>query len=168
MRKRIILEGPDGCSKTTIAYHLSKMISIPHYQSPHRHLINDKDVTLFNILKYGIHEQLYLAELCDVSVIYDRFFPSEYVYARVYHRETDFDLIERYDKWWNRMNGIMIFLDKPNLDKVDHLVMPEMYQNIRHEYENYKLFTSCKHITIDTSDQDLDKQLLTIISFLKE
>jgi|TARA_Y100000310_G_scaffold309357_1_gene353370 thymidylate kinase len=166
--KRIIFEGPDGCGKTTLSQIISDIYNIPVYTSPHRHKIDKNETLLLNILKWGIPEQLQLIQTCDSKIIYDRFFPSEFVYSSVYKRKTDKNLIFKYDKWWNDLDGVIIFLDKPCMEVNDHLVEKKYYQQIRKKYQEYKELTVCPHITIDSTSESVQEQLTQILKLLKD
>lgn len=167
-KTRIILCGVDRTGKSNIAYELSKILLVPTYKSGREHSVfHDKDAQ-FNILKWGVYEVLRLVEVCDISVIFDRFFPCEFVYSKVYHRNSDDGLVREYDRWWDSLDGKIVFLDKPKMDGKDELVNPDKYDEIRARYEDYKKITQCKHLTIDTSDYDIYKQVNTIIEFVKK
>ena len=165
---RVILEGCDKVGKTNIAAALSNVLDISVYKSGRENkLFHEKDGQ-YNVLKYGVYEQLQMVSALNLSVIFDRLFPSEWVYSKVYHRNSDDTLVLSYDSWWNEIDGKIIFLDKPEMDGEDELISQDKYQEIRALYEDYKKLTVCKHITIDTSDYNLDKQVYTIMEFLQE
>tara|TARA_Y100000296_G_C5118498_1_gene229092 strand:- start:61 stop:609 length:549 start_codon:yes stop_codon:yes gene_type:complete len=165
---KVIICGPDNVGKTNIAHALSKILNIPVYKSGREADIFHEIDAQFNVLKWGVYEQIRLIEILDVSIIFDRFFPSEYVYANVYKRNTDLDLIKKYDKWWSEIGGTIIFLDKPKMDGEDDLVKESEYSKIRKQYNDYRTITNCKSLYIDTSDHDLDKQINQILKFLGE
>ena len=168
MNHKIIVEGPDNCAKTTIAQVLSEKLGIPVYKSGREADIFHEEDAQFNVLKWGVYEQIRTIEILDASIIFDRFFPSEYAYAKTYDRNTDYGLIDRYDKWWSEMNGVIIFLDKPEMDGEDDLIKSSEYYTIRTHYNFYRnALTKCKTLFIDTSDYNLDKQINTILNFLK-
>mgnify|MGYP001573055098 CR=1 FL=1 len=164
---RIIICGPDLVGKTNIAAELSRVSGVPVYKSGREHkLFNEKDAQ-YNVLKWGVYEVLRLVEVCDLSIIFDRSFTCEYVYSKVYKRNSDDGLVREYDRWWDSLDGKIVFLDKPKMDGKDELINPEKYDEIRTRYEDYKKITQCKHLTIDTSDYDIYKQVNTIIEFVK-
>lgn len=167
---RIILEGPDGCGKTTIAYYLSKELNIPIFknQRTRNTLYNNEDDSnqFLSLLKWGVSEQLELIKQCDVSLIFDRLFPSEYVYSRVYMRNLYDDLVHQYDLTWHKMNGIIIFLDRKQLTKRDELVHSNEYNDIRMYYQEYREKTYCKNLFIDTSDEKYKNHVKIIKDFI--
>ena len=164
---RVILTSPDLCGKTNIAAELSRVTGVPTYKSGREHsLFHVKDAQ-YNILKYAVYEQLQIVSLCNLSIIFDRFFPCEFVYSKVYHRNSDDTLVLSYDSWWNELGGKIVFLDKPEMDGDDELIAASKYQEIRTLYDKYKKLTTCKHITIDTSDYNLINQVNTILEFLQ-
>ena len=163
----LIIEGPDNCGKTNIASLLSNILKIPVYKSGREvDAFNEIDAQ-YNILKWGVYEQLKMIETYGGGIIFDRFFPSEFVYSRVYNRKSDIELIKKYDKELNKLGGKIIFLDKEVMDGEDDLIKEEKYQKIREQYEIYKNeITSCSHITIDTSDRNTQKQLSKLLPFI--
>ena len=163
----LIIEGPDNCGKTNIASLLSDVLKIPVYKSGREvDAFKEKDAQ-YNILKWGVYEQLKMVETYDSGIIFDRFFPSEFVYSKVYNRKSDIELIKKYDKDFNRLGGKIIFLDKQIMDGEDELIHENQYQEIREQYKIYKNeITSCDYITIDTTDRNEHMQLTKLLPFV--
>lgn len=170
---RLIVEGHDGAGKTTICKVLSNKINVPIYKCSKEktalHFLNKAENIKLSILKWEIPGQLDLIEQCNASVIYDRFFPSEYAYARTLDRQTDDELVFEYDAWWNRLGGKIVFLYKQDcFIEDDELIPSTLFDDIKNEYVNYSMLTACDTLFLDTTDQDLDKQLEKIIRFLNQ
>ena len=164
----IIFEGPDMCGKTEIAQAVAEQLGIPVYKSGREHdLFHDKDAQYLT-LKYGNYEMIKLLDTTNASVIFDRFFPSEWVYSQVYDRTRDLDLVLEYDHYWASLGGKIIWLDKPNMDGKDELIEDSRYNEIRQKYEEYMALTKCSVIRLDTSDRNLEAQVKKICKFIKE
>ena len=109
----IIFEGPDMCGKTEISHAVAARLGVPVYKSGREHdLFHDKDAQYLT-LKYGNYEMIKLLETTSADVIFDRFFPSEWVYSQVYDRTRDLDLVMEFDKYWASLGGKIVWLDKP-------------------------------------------------------
>ncbi len=163
----IIFEGPDMCGKTEIAQAVSERLGVPVYKSGREHdLFHDKDAQYLT-LKYGNYEMIKLLETTCASVIFDRFFPSEWVYSQVYDRTKDLDLVMEYDRYWASLGGKIIWLDKPEMDGEDELIEDSRYNEIRQKYEQYMSLTSCDVFRLDTSDRNLETQVNKIYDFIR-
>ena len=164
----IIFEGPDLCGKTNIAEEVSRRLGIPVYKSGREHdLFHDKDAQYLT-LKYGNYEMIKILETTSSSIMFDRFFPSEWVYSQIYDRTRDLDLVLEYDKYWASLGGKIVWLDKPNMDGKDELIESSRYNEIRQKYEEYMQLTRCNVFRLDTSDRDLETQATKICNFIKE
>ena len=164
----IIFEGPDGCGKTNIAEEVGKRLGVGVYKSGKEHDIFHEPEGQYLSLKWANYEMIKLLETTKSSVIFDRFFPSEWVYSQVFNRKSDLDLVTKYDEWWSSLGGIIIWLDKHEMDVEDELIPSSKYNEIRTKYFEYMKNTKCRLLYLDTSDHDLYTQVNTICEFIKE
>ena len=166
MQKLIIWEGCDGCGKTNIAAAVSKKLGIPVYKSGlEDQMFYDKD-SQYLVLRHGNYEMIKLLDVTNSSVMFDRFFPSEWVYSQVFDRQQDLDTALALDKYWSRLGGKIIWLDKPNIEENDELVPRSKYNEIRKKYKEYMELTKCDVLYLDTTDRDLEKQVDLISKFI--
>ena len=164
----IIFEGPDLCGKTNIAEEVSKRLGIPVYKSGREHdLFHDKD-SQYLTLKYGNYEMIKILATTKANIMFDRFFPSEWVYSQVYDRTRDLDLVLEYDKYWASLGGKIIWLDKPEMDGIDELIDQSRYNEIRQRYRQYMSLTSCDVFRLDTTDRNLEAQVNKICNFIEK
>lgn len=173
---RLIVEGHDGAAKTSMCKALSNELNVPVYKcSKDRtksHFLDKNKNTKLNILQWGIPEQLDLIKQCNVSVIYDRFFPSEWVYAHVLGRKTDDALVFEYDKLWNELGGKILFLYKDIVEDEDELIPASKFNDIKNKYIEYSKLTHCRHLFLNTTvsnkdyDTQLSVQLASVYNFL--
>lgn len=94
--KTIIVEGPDNCGKTAIAKALAATLWQPYFRMSTQHE-NWRKGGFLNALRY---DQTYLSSLLlqtGVSLVIDRAYPSEFVYSRVFERETDMETLRNVD-----------------------------------------------------------------------
>ena len=135
-RHRLIFEGPDRCGKSNISSALSELIDVPAYKSGREHSLFNVPNAQYNVLKWAVYEQIKMIEICDASIIFDRFFPSEFVYSRVYNRPSDDELVFEYDGWWDRLDGKIIFCEKQcaGLNWDDEIISKNRYDEIKENY----------------------------------
>ena len=164
----IIFEGPDRCGKTEIAQEIANRLGISVYKSGKEHeIFHDPDGQYLS-LKWANYEMIKLLETTKASVIFDRFFPSECVYAQVFKRKTDLGLVMKYDEWWSRLGGKIIWLDKPKMDGDDELIPESKYNEIRDKYWDYMKISQCDVYYVNTTDHDLNRQVDEIMNFIEE
>ena len=169
---RLIIEGHDGAGKTSLSKALSAKLDVPLYkcskERTRMHLANNGANAKLNILRFGIREQLDLIQQCNISVIYDRFFPSEWVYSHILERQTSDELVFEYDEWWSELSGKIIFLYKDFVEEQDELIQSSLLDSIKNRYVEYSKLKQCKFLFLNTTDKNVDNQLTKIISFLNE
>jgi len=164
----LIFEGPDCCGKTNIAKAVGERLNIPVYKSGREAEIFHDAEGQYLSLKWANYEMIKLLETTKASVIFDRFFPSEWVYAQVFDRKTDLDLVKRYDTWWASLGGKIIWLDKHEMDGEDELIPASKYNELRDLYFKYMSETKCDLFYLNTTDRDLELQVERICQFLEE
>src|SRR3954464_5618431 len=89
---RIIFDSPDGTGKTNIAQALAKELRVPYFRMGSQH-DNWRARKFKEALEF---DQTYISEFLSQtkhSVIIDRAYPSEWVYSRVYGRETNEEVL---------------------------------------------------------------------------
>jgi len=168
MQNLIIWEGCDGCGKTNIAAAVSEKLGIPVYKSGlEDQMFYDKD-SQYLVLKHGNYEMIKLLDVANSNIMFDRFFPSEWVYSQVFNRQQGLDIVLALDEYWSRLGGKIIWLDKPNIEESDELVPKSKYNEIRQKYKEYMNLTKCDVLYLDTTDRNLEKQVNLISKFIME
>jgi hypothetical protein len=100
--------------------------------------------------------------------MFDRFFPSEWVYSQVFNRYQGLNIVLTLDEYWSRLGGKIVWLDKPNIEENDELVPRSKYNEIRQKYKEYMNLTKCDVLYLDTTDRNLEKQVDLISKFIME
>jgi len=163
-----IFEGPDRTGKSEISQALARFMTIAYFKNPNEH----SNFLNYNTLDAFRYDTKYLLSMLKADIfknsgiILDRHFPSEYVYAKVYNRKTDEDLIWYYDKEFSKLNATIVYCYKNNYDNYDDEIIDESkIQKIRDVYENdYLKKTNMNIISLETSSENLNKQVSYIIS----
>ena len=163
-QKIIIFEGADKSAKSTIAQELSNMINVPYFKFKVWDYFKDnkfKNATYF--------DQPYILEFLKqtgYSVIIDRGYPSEYVYAQVFDRDFDRNFLEKLDIEFSKLNTTIIICFKKNNKEKDEIIPQDKYEKIIEKYLDFSLKTRCKVIILDTSSMDIKTQLLFLMGHL--
>lgn len=160
------MEGPDKVGKSTIAKELSKVLDIPYFKFTAHDYWDKSEYELAT--KF---DQPFLAELLrqtGYSMIIDRGYPSEYAYGKTFNRNVDLDLIGKLDKMFSNLNTTIVYCEKVNNEEKDERFDIDKYNMLKFNYTQFFIVTKCKHIYLDTTDQDLNKQVKEITERLKE
>ena len=89
--KIIIIEGPQGCGKTSLANYLRENIAASNLYR----LTGNKDKTITGKEKsknmyYALLDYMKKLENCEVNLIFDRTFFTDYVYSLLGYKEYDY------------------------------------------------------------------------------
>lgn len=172
MKKVIIFEGPDGAGKSTISKALSERIKCPIYYTDKSKSRNPTSKYWVENLVYGetklleVFESLYKTGL-DVPVIRDRSFYSEFVYAEVFGRTTSIKTIFDLDAGYatsSYFSTLVVYCLKDSYEVgEDFDSVKENIEAIDEVYRTLPRIFTAKSLVLNTSDQDLPKQLELIM-----
>lgn len=165
-QKIIIFDSPDGTGKTSIAKSLSEEMKIPYFRrgSQHDNWNND------NFKKALEFDQTYITDFLTQtkhSVILDRAYPSEWVYSRVFHRETNDEVLEEVDLAFARLQTIIVIPLLNNYDNCNDLIIPnDKLRQIHNMYNDFVRWTTCNVIIMysDEYEKNVDLQIPTLMS----
>jgi len=164
----IIFEGHDKSGKTTISTELSKRINVPIFKLKKNKKQFDQLIDLF----YGVESTVQFIEQTKCSVILDRFYPSEYVYSKVYKRFTNVKKILELDKRMSRMNTFIIVCYKdPEAYEIDpadiDITTPKDYSALTQSFKKFSELSKCPIFFLNTSDKNLEEQVKKIVEFIQ-
>lgn len=165
-QKIIFLEGPDNCGKSHVGRFMSQVTTIPYFRFSRQH-----DMWTKGQFKTALEfDQPVLAALfhdTKYNCIVDRSFASEFVYSRVFGRETNMQVLEDLDEKYASMGAVfVILLRKDYSNNGGDIVVPDdKLLKLHHEYLNFVEWTKCSCIImhVDEFDNDLCKQVPRII-----
>lgn len=112
----VIIEGCDRTFKTTTLRKIQALTQVPVYKAKDFSKLfteqsKDNQSELFlNRLRFSTTTELDMQEQLGFDVIYDRHYPSEFVYSALYSRKTDMNLLREVDTRFKKMDAkIIIF-----------------------------------------------------------
>ena len=167
----IIFEGPDGCGKTNISTSLSKDIRVPYFKNKDEWKFFVDDPSYFvNALTYGDPYFLSYLEQTGASVIVDRWYPSEWVYSRVFDRPTNMNALEHIDRRAAALGAKIIIPFREDYSKVvdqfDSIITPDVLKQVHETYMGFAEWTECDTFFLNVDDEDIVRELREVQEFL--
>ena len=171
----VIVVGPDMTGKTQIAKELARRLQIPYFKasSEHHAFLNEPDKFIKDI-RYADPRLVDFIAQTKASVVMDRGFPCESVYARALGRDTDEKAIERVDRAYHELGANVVFCFRKNgfngiVDDIDpERLTSEKLEQIQEFYKIYaNLFITCRFMFLYVDDEDLDREVTDIMKFLE-
>lgn len=164
----VCFDGPDGCGKTTMARELSKQTSIPYFRYPSEKFF-EADPKHFVDSSYGdlvIYEFL---RQTKASVVFDRSYPSDFVYAQVFDRPLDWKLLRSIDDLAASADLKIVVPYRSSYVRVrDQFasITLERLNQMHQLYLDFGKWTKCNVLRICVDDEDLKRELMEIRAWL--
>jgi thymidylate kinase len=164
-------EGPDMTGKTQIAKELSRQLEIPYFKNSGEWSVQLKDSSYFkNLLVFGGTFLIDFINQVRPNVILDRHYPSEWVYSRAFNRETDEEVLRKIDEKFAEAGGRIIICRRKSYEGIkddlhDH-VDSQVLKKIDAIYEDFTKWTKCRTLTVWVDDEDLNREVNEIKSWL--
>ena len=166
--QRIIVCGPDKCGKTTFVNLLESRLGIKSYKSKKEKGLFHEVQGQYNMLKWVVPELIELISQFDINIVFDRFIPCEYAYAKTFNRFTDTELIFKYDKQWNDINGKIIFIWRSTPFAQDDVIDNFKYHStLISNYNEYLVRSKCKFLSLE-NNTTIEEGFNTIQKFLND
>jgi thymidylate kinase len=167
----IILEGPDCCGKTNIAHELSRIFEIPYFKNTNEWEYFEKDDSYFlNALKYSEPFNTSFFKQTGTSVILDRSYPSEFVYSRLFNRDTDLELLKKIDIAYSELGTKIIIPTRTSyVGLIDQFgrITEDVLVRADKLYTEFSKWTACDVFVLNVDDENLSREIKEITSFLK-
>ena len=166
--------GPDMTGKSNIAAALSSRLGVPVFKNSGEWKTElDSEDYFLNLLRFGGPFLMDFMKQTGSSVILDRFYPCELVYADAFGRETDMKVIEWMDSQFSKIGGKFIICLREDYTGLVDDVYPdklptEVLQKLDVLYRRFSEYTGCDFLILNTDDRDLEKQISKILQFLGE
>jgi len=163
----LVLEGCDRCGKTEIAKELSSQLCIPSFKNTGEWKTDLSDPSYFkNLLLYGGTFLIDFILQTKPKAIFDRYYPSEWVYSRAFNRETDNEILGKIDEKFAEAGGKIIICRRKSYDGIqDDLhayVDSKVLERLDKLYDEFTNWTKCEVLTIWVDDEDLVREIKEI------
>jgi len=146
----ILVEGPDCVGKTTLCKQMSELTGIPVWKCP-----AEKDIFRGGAGGVSLWFDLHLANLLDQTayrIISDRSFLSEAVYAQVFGRQTDAELLDVIELRHYNIGTKVLYVHSSELPhQEDDLVPKERYWDVKRAYDAYLTDCLLEAVAVDTA-----------------
>lgn len=145
----LLVVGPDRVGKTTLVSHLSRKLMIPAFKCP-----SEKQ-----IFKDGGRSSLsfdytltWFLQQTGFRFISDRAYPCEWVYSKVFGRETDDELLHKIDEAHANIGTVILNVLSTDAPKEeDDLVPADKYWDVALQYQSFAMWTACRVVTVNTA-----------------
>lgn len=145
----ILVVGPDRVGKTTIVRHLSQILGVPSFKCPAEKAIFRDGGRSSLAFDYTLTHFL---SQTGYRFISDRAYPCEWVYSKVFQRETDAVLLTKIDDMHAKLGTRILYLSSsvPPTES-DDLVPAEKYEDVRMTYDDFCEWTAARVTAVDTA-----------------
>lgn len=156
-----IFEGPDRCGKTEMSKELARRLEIPYFKIDNEKK-NWSAGTFQNSLWFDYNLPQFL-RATRASFVSDRGYPSEWVYSKVFNRNTNEYMLEEIDWQFAKLGATIIVPYRLDYSKcVDDIEnINGRFEEIHRTYMDFVDWTECRTILInvDAYDDDLDREM---------
>lgn len=145
----ILVVGPDGVGKTTVARRMSELTGIPTFKCPSEKRIFREGGRASLAFDYTLTHFLAQTRYRFIS---DRAYPCELVYSKVFGRETDWELLNRIDEAHANLGTKILYLYSSVLPtEPDELVPAERHWEVKSGYDYFRIWSDCMIYSYDTA-----------------
>jgi len=173
----VFVVGPDMVGKTEIAHELARRLGDPklYFKATSEHTsflssrvaVNDQ---FLNQLRFADPRVYDLLRQTGHSVIFDRGYPCEYVYAHVLHRETDMVMINHMDRAWASLGAKIVLCHRSSyegiVDDLDPSIEVNMLTRLHEKYMEFATWTQCPLLKLNVDDEDLSREVTEALDFI--
>lgn len=153
-----------------MAQELSRRTGIPYFKNQCELMFFRDDPGYFvKAMKYGDPYFCSYLSQTGASVILDRSYPSEYVYSQIFERTTDWRMLKIVDQLYADLDAKIICPFRSDYsavnDRFEEIDINKL--NALHEmYSQFCTWTQCDVIRFNVDDQNINRQMDLIISFI--
>lgn len=162
----IIFDSPDGTGKTNISQALSKETGIPYFRMDTQH-DNWRKGKFKTALEF---DQTYISSFLRQtghSAIFDRAYPSEWVYSQVFTRDTNTKVLFQVDEAFAKMGAIIVIplRDDYRSNREDEVIPNNLLPEIHERYLEFKQWTQCKTVELYVEEygDDLTREIPALL-----
>ncbi len=145
----ILIEGPDGVGKTTIAKKMSELTHIPTFKATQEKFIFFNDGIQSLAFDYMLTQFL---KQTGYRFLSDRSYVSEFCYAKVFGRRSDEHLLGDIDFEHSELGTKILYLySSVQPVEPDDIVPSDRYWDVKNAYDEFCRWTLCRVLKYDTS-----------------
>lgn len=158
--------------KTEIAKALSLSLGVPYFKNENetKKFLDPKDYFV-NTLRYCDPYFISFLKQTRTSVIIDRHYPSEWVYSKVFGRQTDMQALQRTDTAFAELGAIIVFCWREKHLRVDDafpgVIDTKRLSELQDNYKQFCNWTKCRVIPLNVDDEDIERELLDLHAMLE-
>lgn len=161
-QKIIVLDGPDNTFKTPLARVLSEQTGIPVFKNrKEKDIFKEKEGYLYDF-RYSQSYITQFLEQTNYSIIFDRSWPSQYVYSLLTNRTWDYNEWLAIDQKYSSLNAYVVIPCRTDYSKsIDDLFTTHEIQRQHELYEDFVAKSKCQNImllNVDCIEAESDLQ----------
>lgn len=173
----VFFVGPDRCGKTEIAKATARRLDVPYFKasSEHDSYLSSKVTrreAFLNQLRYADPRVFDVLKQSGHSLIFDRGYPCEYAYARVFDRATDTKMLLHMDEMWASLGAVIVLCVRSTyegiVDDLDPNIDASKLCEIHDAYDDFASWTKCRIMQLNVDDEDLEREVDDVLRFLTE
>ena len=171
----VFFVGPDMCGKTEIAKEVSRRLGVPYFKatSEHTSFLSSrvsKNDQFLNQLRFADPRVYDLLRQTGHSVVFDRGYPCEFVYANVLERETDMVMLRHVDAAWAGLGARIVLCHRSSYaginDDLDPTIDQDMLNDLHDTYFEFSRWTKCPLLKLNVDDESLEREVSETLTFL--
>lgn len=169
-QKIVFFVGPDRVGKSHIAKELSRRTGIPYFKASSEHESFLKGPERFvNQLRYADPRVLDLLKQTGHSVVFDRGFPCELVYATALGRKSDMTVLSALDEGYSKLYAKVIVCFRSSYagikDDLDPSIDEAKLTELSALYVKFSRWTKCHVHLLNVDDENLDREVNEVAQF---
>jgi hypothetical protein len=159
------------CGKTNIAQALARHTGIHYFKNNiERDAFTDDPLYFSSASRYIDTYMTSFLAATGVSVIFDRNFPSEYVYPVVFGRTRDLNVLRRIDEAHAQIGTLIIIPYRSSFDGIsDDIhsnITATVLKQIDELYMEFCTWTKCQTLRLCVDDGDIERELADVMRFI--
>jgi deoxyadenosine/deoxycytidine kinase len=173
----VFFVGPDMTGKTQIAQATAAELQVPYFKATSEHTsflsmrVSTSDQFL-NQLRFADPRVLDMLRQTGHSVVFDRGFPCEYAYSKVFCRETDVVMLRHLDEEYAKLGACVIFCHRSSYeglrDDLDSSIGHELLSELHAAYEDFVSWSKCSVLRLNVDDEDLNREVTDVVDFVRK
>ena len=159
--------------KTQIAVELTKQLNLSYFKNTGEWTSDLRTPDYFkNLLIYGGTFMADFVEQVKPNVVFDRCYPSEWVYSQYFNRDSNEQILKKIDEKYAKAGAKIIICRRKSFDGIQddlHSYLDsKALIEIDQLYEKFISWTKCEVMTLWVDDENLEREVSEIRSWLKQ